>query len=187
MRYLALLILLIAIPAHAEMGYFKATEVVTSGIEYSQEIDYEYWVYVYDPISGETVFMPPPEEDKPKKEKKQKYKTTARPWIKHTMTIDPEASGSTFMSGVSEVNTFLGKDLKEVAELKRSGWKSLILHEMRIAWWDTSGDEPVFRRTTIPEWIDAGKPPYIEIHPWRKMSGVPNRGATYEQVMEVIE
>lgn len=182
--------------SHAEMGYFKATEVTTSGTEYSQEIDYEYWVYVYDPISGETVFMPPPEEDKPKKEKKQKYKTVARPWIKHTMTISPEATGAGFMSaksGESTYQTHLGRDLREVAELKRNGWKAVILAEMRIGRW-TKDNPPVFNRISVQQWLAEGMPDIAldrygdkEIHAWRTMSGTQNRGARFEDVMEAIK
>ena len=175
--FLCMLLYYCVFPANAEMGYYKAKEVVTVTEITSKEIDYISKVAVLDEEGLDTGEL----KDRAVYKDVVSYDTTKE------MVIDEKATGACLLSGVSGSPAHMGKDLREVAELKKAGWKALVLHETRIAWWDTE-DPPAFHRDTVQAWVDAGKPTIVEIHPWRKPSAMGwMRGVTEAQLLEAIK
>lgn len=169
--------------ANAETGYYKSREVVTTGIDYPLELDTQTVVKQFDLESGVT-----------KDVIQQTYKIVPQPWTKKVMVIDDKALGACLMSGTTPSPAWMGKDLREVAEIKADGWQALVLHETRIGRW-TTDDPSAFGRITPQQWKAEGYPKIAlnkdgtkMIHPWRKPSGAGwMRGPTYEQLLEAIK
>ena len=170
--------------AYSEMGYFKArTDTVTTETT-SKEIDYITKTPVLDEEGKETGEL----------RDVAVYKDVLTIDTKEVLVIDEKASGAALMSGTSPSPAWMGRDLREVVEIKAEGSQAVILRETRIGRW-TKDDPPIFNRITPLQWKAEGFPEIAlnedgtkMIHPWRKPSGIgPFKGPTYEQVLEAIK